>query len=201
MGYIKKCNNGWLTVLNSKGMKVSLPNYLNVNVYETKKGREFFEVREGPLFGQKFSVIIKNNNSFIEKLSYPYKKGTKLTFHSKSKKLFIKDKEYKAISGVDVFFDFLYTNTISKGTYDIQIPDAPHKGGQNYLNKSKFAVTWFRLGEGQKDDRYLHCGARSAGCITVIDVDKWDEIYDILITSRKNKDDVAIVEVIESADD
>jgi hypothetical protein len=70
-----------------------------------------------------------------------------------------------------------------KGLYDIELPDYPHRGGRNYLNQSKRAMTWFRIGHGS--ERYLHAGGLSLGCITVIETKRWMEIYDALIKSRK----------------
>ena len=83
-----------------------------------------------------------------------------------------------------------------KGLYDIEIPDAPHKGGGNYLNQSKRARTWFRI--GHNGERYLHAGGFSLGCITVIEANRWTEIYDNLIKARKGDFmSVGILEVID----
>jgi hypothetical protein len=30
------------------------------------------------------------------------------------------------------------------GTYDLEIPDAPHAGGAGYLSDSSYALCWFR---------------------------------------------------------
>ncbi len=61
----------------------------------------------------------------------------------------------------------------TEGLYDIEIPDYPHEGGLHYKG-SKYARAWFRIGHG--GDKYLHTGAHSLGCMTVVEVDKWDEI-------------------------
>ena len=68
------------------------------------------------------------------------------------------------------------------GTYDIEIPDAPHKGGLRYPEASR-SRTWCRV--GHSGDRFIHTGAASAGCITVVDRAKWDQICSILIRGRK----------------
>jgi hypothetical protein len=80
--------------------------------------------------------------------------------------------------------------------YDIEIPDYSHKGGRNYLRQSKRAMTWFRIGHG--GERYLHTGGYSLGCMTVIEVSRWMEIYDALIKARKG--DFMSVGVLEVVD-
>jgi hypothetical protein len=49
-------------------------------------------------------------------------------------------------------------------------------------------MTWFYLGTGNaiagRNDRYLHPGRISAGCVTVTDLSKWDSLYAVLILSR-----------------
>ena len=68
------------------------------------------------------------------------------------------------------------------GTNDIEIPDAPHKGGLRYPESSRFR-TWFRV--GHSGDRFIHTKAASAGCITVVDRAKWDQVCSILVSGRE----------------
>ena len=82
------------------------------------------------------------------------------------------------------------------GIYDIEIPDAPHEGGINYTKIAKFAKVWFRV--GHKDAKYLHTGMHSLGCITVLEQDKWDEIFHQLIKARKGDGlSVGVLEVVD----
>lgn len=83
-----------------------------------------------------------------------------------------------------------------KGRYDIEIPDAPHEGGLRYLHKAPKALVWFRI--GHDDEKYIHTGRGTRGCITVIEHERWNEIYDILIRARKGDErSVGILEVID----
>ncbi len=50
-------------------------------------------------------------------------------------------------------------------------------------NKSIRSMSWFRI--GHIGERYLHTGNHSLGCITMTEVERWDEIYDKLIKARK----------------
>jgi hypothetical protein len=82
-----------------------------------------------------------------------------------------------------------------KGFYDIEMPDAPHRGGQYYPEAQK-AVVWFRI--GHDGERYLHPGQRSLGCLTIIDVTRWGELYAVLIRARKGDElSVGTLEVVD----
>ena len=65
-----------------------------------------------------------------------------------------------------------------KGFYDIEIPDFAHKGGDNYP-EAKRGKHWFKI--GHSGDKYLHVGMYSLGCITIVEIMKWMEIYNTLI--------------------
>ncbi len=81
------------------------------------------------------------------------------------------------------------------GRHDIEIPYEPHPLGDGYTGQAKYAKTWFRI--GHHGDRFLYCGSISAGCITVEDIHRWDEIYKHLIISRKGFDGIGTVEIID----
>lgn len=68
------------------------------------------------------------------------------------------------------------------GTYDIEIPDTPHKGGLRYSEATR-SRTWFRV--GHTGDRYIHTGGASAGCMTIIERSQWDQLCSVLIRDRK----------------
>ncbi|MCA1246062.1 hypothetical protein LCI23_05735 [Massilia sp. MS-15] len=79
-------------------------------------------------------------------------------------------------------------NPTPLGLHPIQIPDFPHPKGRHYRSMSPYAETRFFLGHGYAsagNDRYLHTGQVSAGCITV-DPSAWTELYEYLISCRSN---------------
>ncbi len=64
------------------------------------------------------------------------------------------------------------------------------------LDRSSRAKTWFRI--GHEGERYLHTGGRSLGCVTITEVEKWNEIYNKLIKARKGDFlSVGVLEVID----
>lgn len=64
------------------------------------------------------------------------------------------------------------------------------------MNQAKRAGTWFRI--GHDGARYLHAGGYSRGCMIVIEVNRWMEIYNALIMARK--DDGMSAGVLEVVD-
>lgn len=75
------------------------------------------------------------------------------------------------------------------GTHDLELPDVSHRLGEQYLGSAKHAKSWFFIGHemnnARTNNRYLHVGNASAGCVTVQSHDRWDDLYRYLILSRK----------------
>jgi hypothetical protein len=180
---------GWLKVRLEENKSIeSSPAYLKVKVERADAKREYFTILEGPYRGKSASVELRDNGSswFITEVRHEFMVHAK---YSISQKTFIlKGKKYKTV-------DYL-RSPWRKGLYDIELPDYPHRGGRNYLDQSKRAMTWFRIGHG--GERYLHAGGQSLGRITVIETKRWMEIYNILIKARK--DDFMSVGVLEVVD-
>lgn len=137
----------------------------------------------------KVSVSLSNENNNISRLlvDIEYEPLIHIQYSISKKKLIIGAKKYN----VSDYPDY----PLGIGWYDIELPDYPHSSGQYYLNKSSRAKTWFRI--GHEGERYLHTGSRSLGCVTIIEVKKWNEIYDKLIKARKGDFlSVGVLEVV-----
>ncbi len=82
---------------------------------------------------------------------------------------------------------------IPSGTYKILLPDRSHSEQRagSYLtimpNLSDYDV-WFPIEyvdpNTNKQDRYIHAGQISHGCITIHNLGKWNDLYDYLISHR-----------------
>lgn len=188
--YIPDIDNGWLKVKTVSGNITYLPAFLKVQSEYIEKGREYFTILEGIYENQKVSVSLDNekNNSSRLLVDVKHEPLIYLRYSVSQKKLIIGDKKYAAA-------DYAETPW-KKGWYDIELPDYPHAGGRSYLDRSSRAKTWFRIGhEGSK---YLHTGSRSLGCITITEIEKWNEIYDKLIKARKGDFlSIGVLEVID----
>ena len=188
--YIPDIDNGWLKVKIVDGSIIYLPAFLKVQSEYIESGREYFTILEGSYRGQKASVSLDNANNNSSRLLADVKHEPLiyLQYSISQKKLVIGNKKYKAT-------DYAETPW-KKGWYDIELPDYPHTGGRDYLDRSSRAKTWFRI--GHEGERYLHTGGRSLGCVTITEVEKWNEIYNKLIKARKGDFlSVGVLEVID----
>lgn len=181
--------NGWLRVKLADNKSIeSLSAYLKVKPEFVDSGREYFKILEGAYRNKSASVKLKDEGSSNLISGIQYESMARASY-SISKKVFtLNGKKYATVD---------YKNAPwEKGLYDIEIPDYPHLGGARYEKQAPRAKTWFRI--GHSGERYLHTGGRSLGCITVIEITRWAEIYNALIKARKG--DFMSVGVLEVVD-
>ncbi|MBA4320007.1 MAG: hypothetical protein C0412_16525 [Flavobacterium sp.] len=188
--YIPDIDNGWLKVKMADDDITYLPAFLKVQSEYIEKGREYFKILEGSYKDQKASVSLNNENNNNSRFLSDVKHEplAKLQYSISQKKLIIGNKKYTATDYAEMPW--------KKGWYDIELPDYPHKDRRNYVDIASRAKTWFRI--GHEGDKYLHTGSRSLGCITITEIEKWDEIYNKLIKARKG--DFLSVGVLEVVD-
>ena len=177
IAYIPDVDGGWLlVVMEPSGEIKSLPYTLKVQLDERKNGGDYFTILEGVYKGKRASVkqgYLKRNPNYKQQIKLIYYKNRQIL------KIDGRNDEYRAVMD----------NPLPNGIYIIELPDYPHDLGRPYLSKAKRALTWFRI--RVEGGRYLHTGSRSAGCLTVTNVEKWDSLYDAIIWCRKRGDDNA----------
>lgn len=181
--------DGWFQVILEKNNKiVSLPSFLQIKPDNIIGKRECFTILEGVYRGELATVKLLPDGSsrFISITEY---QPAVFARYSISRKIFILNgKEYKATDHPKTPWQ--------KGIYDIEIPGAPKKLGERYLDKARLAKVWFLI--GHVGERFLHPGRISRGCMTIIEVEKWDKLCELLLKSRKaDFMSVGIVEVID----
>ncbi len=184
MAHVVGGRSGWLrTKLEPSGIEVSLPEYLKVDITESKDGREYFTILEGVHKGKKASVKLSADGSSNLGTMAMYRGAAKLVFNIAKGEVTYGGGVAKAITHPD--------SPTPKGTHPIQIPDYPHRAGDTYLSTTPYTLSWFFLGVGNavtnSSDRYLHTGTRSLGCVTV-NPDEWTKLYKHLILSRTGDD-------------
>ena len=189
MTHIVGDNTGWLIVkLEPSGDRIALPEYLKVELTKTENARDYITILEGVHRGKNASVKASNLGSMAT-----YKGAAKLVFDIAKEELnYGGSQTLKAITDP--------SNPIPKGIHNIQIPDFPHPSGRSYLSQTVHALSWFYMGVGNaiagKNDRYLHTGSVSAGCVTVSPSD-WDKLYEHVILSRQGDDtNVGTIKVV-----
>jgi hypothetical protein len=173
--YVQEPRAGWLRVTLDGGQNVvSLPESLCVELTRVAEGREYFVIKEGPHRGKRASVRLDpDGTSSLGELD-PRSAAVRAVYSISRKSLTVANKAYATVD--------YPLRPWSLGTYDIEIPDSPHKGGLSYPEASR-SRTWFRIGHG--GDRYLHTGGASAGCVTVVDRSQWDQLCSVLVKDRK----------------
>lgn len=187
--YVPNESDGWLKVVLGDGKeKINLPAFLKVKNDRVDAKREYFMILEGSYRGKRASVALKDDGSSQFIFGITHESMASAQYSISQKTLFLNGKKYKAT-------DYL-NSPWKKGLYDIEIPDYPHPGGVRYQQEAPRAKTWFRI--GHSGERYLHAGGYSLGCITIIEISRWGEIYNALIKARKGDSaSVGVLEVID----
>lgn len=180
--YVVGGSDGWLNVKREpSGMVIAIPEYLKVELMNTQPDqdnqREYFVVKEGVERSNTFSV--KNGNFNKGTPNGGYRGPAQIEFSLGKKELIFNNNKINAFT--------LMNNPISIGKHPIQIPDFPHASGSLYTSQTPFSKSWFYLGHGHaisgNNDRYLHPGRFSDGCIT-IEPSQWTILYQYLILCR-----------------
>lgn len=175
MRYIPLTDDGWFVCRKEATKKrVSLPAYVRVRFNRVDSGREYFSIMEGAWLDAQMSVLLNRDASLQLLFESPQTDSVQLMYSISKKTLAISNKTYKTTDSPDAPWE--------KGRYDVEIPDAPHRGGLNYPSV-KYGRVWFRI--GHSGDRYLHTGRHSLGCITVTEPEHWDALCQILLKARK----------------
>lgn len=175
--YISALGNGWLTTKREPtGQEVALPNLLQCEFVKTSLNREYFKPTEGLERGKLFSVEAGN----LSKNPVHYRGPANLTFAIGFKTLMYNNNKIATAITAS-------SKPIPLGKHLIQLPDFPHPGGVFYTRSSSRSYVWFYMGIGaavkNNNDRYLHTGLGSSGCVTV-DPKDWDELCEYLLLCR-----------------
>ena len=206
---VKVMPSGWLLIQMDGGAKQSLPEYCHVKVRSPAgAARDEFTIQEGPLKGKAASVTsgylvaLKQEASaavrfFVGSGRITWDGGPEVSITPEG-----------GVSGGVACFTDPY-NKVPPGVWDLEMPDAPHAGGQHYTQHAAHATSWFRIASPDANDRYLHPGTVSVGCATVgVESDKtpsaaqsalkaYEKIYAYLINRRKKPGVVGQMNVLD----
>lgn len=188
----ERSQNGWIQALKEDNKtKIDLPAYLKVRLEKQDDKRQYFTIMEGPWRQAKASLEIQSGGiSYLESKNYQTD-PVHLIYSRVQKTLKFKNKIYKIREYKND--PEPWGNTI----YDVKIPDFYHGKGRPYLNRAKLAPVWFKTTH-PSDNRYVHVGAYSLGCVTLTEIERWDELCEILMKARKgDSENVGVLEVID----
>ncbi|MES9883517.1 MAG: hypothetical protein ABW185_21870 [Sedimenticola sp.] len=188
--WVSPRTKGWLLVLTDPGgKKVSLPEHLELELTKQTPARDYVTALEGIHKGKKFSI----KTGYITDAD-PHKPFVTMEFNKRTTptKGYTHDlvvtqkiprpapKQPRTVKKkVPAMTD--PQNPVPTGVHNVQIPDYPHGLGAGYGNKG---TLWFLI-KPRSGAKYVHPGRISAGCVTCMP-DKWQPIYDMLITARLN---------------
>src|SRR3989344_3300659 len=153
--YTPDTEDGWLVTQDEQGVHVPLPAYILVRPTSVKNGREYFIPSEGTYRDKLLSIPLKDDNSSYLISNVKHESMVSAEYSISEKVFTLKGKTYKAIDYPEAPW--------KKGIYDIGIPDYPHGSNNTYTEATRQKV-WFPI--DFENARYLHVGARSAGCMT-----------------------------------
>jgi hypothetical protein len=79
---------------------------------------------------------------------------------------------------------------IPAGQYAVLVPDAPHDQAMTRFYRRvapglRYDQVWFPIRYGD-NSRFVHVGNLSEGCVTVLDLERWPDIHEALISHRSN---------------
>lgn len=158
-----------------------------ITIYKDSE-REYFTILEGPYRGKAASVILGKDGSTQFIAGIKHKPMVSAVYSISQKTFVLNNKKYQATEHPKTPW--------KKEVYDIEIPDAPHEGGETYKKEARLAKIWFRISHSGK--RYLHPGKMSLGCMTITEIKKWDGLCETLLKARKGDFmSVGVVEVID----
>jgi hypothetical protein len=200
--------SGWLSVaVKSSGALVPLLEYTKVQITEIAHNRVYFQIMDGGQKGITASLAENNANEYLGSTP-PKQAGARVIVkYGKIEEIFSKAKgaKYKqqtATLSVDGVSASVTLNTdlgaitvaggfkpIPPGIYKILVPPHPHDKNMTAFYRTHIEPSlqsdqvWFPIEFGD-NSRFIHLGNISEGCVTVMELSKWNAIYKALIAHR-----------------
>jgi hypothetical protein len=213
--------DGWLLIKLSPSQKDAfICEYTKVTMVKSEGGRTYFKVADGlSAVGLTASLSDENARRLLLKTppsqaiaTVKVKYGVRKEENSPFKGPLLQQWGALNVSGppITVTLNSIWTGEFSpipEGVHRIMAPDYSHAqsstlGYRNsYPGRIKANDVWFPIelaGTTGNSTRYVHLGHLSEGCVTVHQVERWNVVYDFLISHRlpdTNGKYVALLEV------
>lgn len=203
VAYINKVDvSGWIGVKLSNGSIVSVCMYTKLTILSMKNSRCFFRIEDGSYKGNTASFAEANAKIYIGSKApsqtaaiIKATPGKLQSFRSDVRKQTLQQQLTSFTAGSVSGKATLNTpstgaqySALPKGKYEILVPDTPHsKDYTRYYREAdselKYDQVWFPIRYGN-NSRYVHVGHISEGCFTVVELDKFTQLHDYLISHR-----------------
>jgi hypothetical protein len=199
-GLMETGDDNWLLVKKtSSGANISIPKYCRVkDISFSGSGvnkRENFTIIDWPYANEICSVVaLPDSTSRFGDVSYNV--GAVVEFDYRTKTLTVNP------GGITVKAGFDISNQLGNGEYLLSLPDSPHSAGHNYLDRTKFALSWFFINDSDALNRYFHTGMVSLGCLTVgvngtdADIRRWTDIASLLSKQRMTSNNAYVGKLV-----
>jgi hypothetical protein len=197
-------SDGWLLAQHrDTGRLVPLPKYTRLKVESTKAGRTYFVAMEGAAAGQTLSLGVANAEDYLGSIPPVQGLATAVVTYGK----YVEGWVSKARRGerldqqmaelrvgavaVQVTMNSVWGrgfSPIPNGDYTVLLPDVPHQAEMTRFYRGvepslKYDQVWFPIRYGD-NSRYVHVGNLSEGCTTVLDLARWADVHEALISHR-----------------
>jgi hypothetical protein len=204
--YVNKiASDGWVQTLKANGTdRLPLCKYTKVQILETKNGRTFFKVLDGTHAKNTVSMQEANAKEYLGIIA-PKQTPLKLTVkYGKFEEKWISKarggeelkQQWATLTTEDGLSITVTMNSVwngvfyplPPGSYTVLLPDVPHnKNMTRFYRDSEPKLihdqVWFPIAFGD-NSRYVHVGNLSDGCVTVVDLAKWADLQEALISHR-----------------
>lgn len=206
--YVNKTgSDGWLQVEAHAHRQLSLCKYTKLKVIESKAGRTYFKIQDGSHSGMTVSLRDSNLEEYLG-MVFPRHGAVELVvtygkyeehWYSKARDREFKQQmaslSYGRGNSINVTMNSVWDSPkkytpLPAGTYNILLPDNPHDKDMTRYYRGvepnlKYDQVWFPIRYGD-NSRYIHVGNVSEGCVTVLDLEKWVDLYEALISHRSS---------------
>ncbi len=203
--YVNKVDiHGWLKILTSANKNAFLCEYTKVQILETKNMRTYFKVLDGPNQGMQASLSELNAKEYLGSKA-PLQTGVIITVrYGEEKKIesiarkaaYWQQTATLSVGGIAALVtlnskikqsDKMYS-PLPPGRYKVGLPTPTHDNGMtSFYRKTQPDLLadqiWFPIEYGN-NSRFIHLGNVSEGCVTVMALDKWNAVYQAIISHR-----------------
>ncbi len=213
--YINKVDkHGWLKVLKTSNQNAFLPEYTKLQITESKNKRVYFKVLDGFNAGIFASLQDINANEYLGRkapLQTPVvihvRYGEKKEMHSAIwRKNFLQQTATLTVEGVSALVTLNSKldpphdkhTPLPLGKYKVGLPLPMHDNRMTSFYREaqrdlRADQIWFPIEYGN-NTRFVHVGNVSEGCVTVMALDKWNAVYQAIISHRvPGKNDVGYI--------
>jgi hypothetical protein len=200
----KVADDGWVQARAADSATlVPLAKYTKVVLTESRSGRSYFKVMDGSARGRTLSMSDANAANYLNSKSPQSTPADVVVTYGKYVEGWVSaarggqalDQQFATleVGGITAqvtmnsVWDGRYT-PLAAGQYTVLLPDAPHQQGMTRFYRRaepslKYDQVWFPIKHGD-NSRYIHVGNVSEGCVTVLDLARWADIHEALISHR-----------------